>query len=161
MVSIYKGDWQAAKHFNERGLLPLATATAIGSERIDLFPDYFFVMCDLENPSRSALGNQRVAVEKAFSAADVVAVERDEWIAGVLPGYLVVTGVYLDDTRERSTHVVRAVVENQHVPVVQIGRIMLVGDLSRSPFPGEFATGPVHDAHGAGLAKADQHGKLH
>ena len=51
---------------------------------------------------------------------------------------------------------VGAVVENEHVTVVQKSGIMLVGDLSRSPFPAKFTAGPVHDSHGAGLTKADQ-----
>ena len=49
-----------------------------------------------------------------------------------------------------------AVVENKHVPVVQVGGIVLMGNFPRPPLPGEFPAYTVNDAHGAGLPEADQ-----
>ena len=73
----------------------------------------------------------------------------------VLPLYLVGGRIHLQRPRPGGSWPVPPVVEQQHVPVLQLSRMVLVVNLTRSPFPSEMPVAPVHDPDGAGQPEAD------
>ena len=80
-------------------------------DRVDVLPDDFLVGRHFKYPAGGALADQGVAVGKAFGAADIVAIERQGRLAGVLPTDLVGLRVNLDHPRVFRTPSVGAIIE--------------------------------------------------
>src|SRR5262249_15363275 len=124
---------------------------------VNILPDDMRIRGDLEEAARSSFADQRVAIGQPLRATDVVAVEGDGWCTAVLPGDGIGLGVHLNHSGVIDAPSVGAVVEEEDATTVwEVGGMMLVRELARSPFPCKATAGLLHNANHAGLTEADQ-----
>ena len=104
-----------------------------------------------------AFAGQGVAVGLSLRAGNVEAVERHQRAAEVPPSNFICFRVDLDNTRPFLVPFgVRTVVEQQHVAICQMCRVVLMGYFTWSPFPRKFSSFSRHNSNGADSPKADE-----
>ena len=108
---------------------PASQPAAIGEQRIDELPHDLVAHGDLYEPPGRSFTDERIAVGLSFCSAYLVAVKGNSRLATVIPDNLVVGRIDLHDPGVvcvgRSA--VRAVVEQQHMTIIQEAGIVLMG----------------------------------